>query len=239
MTPDHYCELPPFAGEFRCGTPALLYHRLGCPPLFSRRRGLTLPTGLFTRQLTELRAGGFGGTIITFDDGDASSLAALEPLRTHGFQAVQFLVSSRLGKKNDWDGSGAVLMNETQVREWLAAGHLIGSHTLTHARLPALPPDEARDEIATSKRRLEDRFGVPVDQFAYPWGEWNERLADQVAAAGYHRAFTIEPGVNTPDTPRFALRRHTVWCAFRRPRELWLALTSLAMSPNFARATRP
>ena len=237
-TPDHYCELAPFSAEFRSGTPALLYHRLGRAPLFTGRRGLTLPPGLFARQLAELRAAGFdsaqsgdaadgsGRVWITFDDGDATAIAALEPLRAHGFRAVQFLVAGRIGAVNDWDGTREPLMDETQVREWLAAGHAIGSHTLTHARLTQLSPEAAREEIATSKRQLEDRFGTAVSLFAYPWGEWNERLAEDIATAGYEAAFTTLPGVNTPETPRFALRRHTVWCALRRPRELWLALTS-------------
>src|SRR4051794_28894114 len=88
--PDHYCQLAPFAAAFGQGTPALLYHRLGRAPLFTRQRGLTLPTRVFTRQLAELKAAGFKSADIwlTFDDGDASTLAALEPLRTHGFQAI-------------------------------------------------------------------------------------------------------------------------------------------------------
>ena len=236
--PDHYSELAPFAEEFRSGAPALLYHRLGRPALFTRHRGLTLPPRAFAEQLAELRAAGFRSARstdefgapqsvwITFDDGDATSLAALEPLRAHEFRAVQFLVAAKLGGENDWDASRARLMNEAQAREWLAAGHIIGSHTLTHARLPTRTPEAAREEIAGSKRRLEDRFGVAVELFAYPWGEWNPRLADEVAAAGYRAAFTTQPGVNDAATPPFALRRRTVWRPLRRPRELWRALIS-------------
>jgi len=224
-TPGHYCELAPFAAAFAAGTPALLYHRLGGAPLFSKRRGLTLPPGVFARQLAELRAAGIAA-VITFDDGDGSSLAALEPLRLHGFRAVQFLVAGRIGGVNDWDATGAPLMDDGQVREWIAAGHAIGSHTLTHARLTRLDPARAREEIAASKRLLEDRFGVVIEQFAYPWGEWNARLVEEVANSGYRTAFTTEPGVNTADTPPLAQRRYPVWCALSRPRELWLALTS-------------
>ena len=67
-TPDHYCELAPFAEEFTKGRPVLLYHRLGPVPVFSKRRGLTLPVGVFSRQLAELHAAGIPATI-TFDDG--------------------------------------------------------------------------------------------------------------------------------------------------------------------------
>lgn len=236
--PDHYCELAPFAEAFRNGTPALLYHRLGQAAVLRRNRGLTLPLPLFRRQLAELRAAGFEsaagvddiGTsnriLLTFDDGDATSLCALEPLQKHSFRAVQFLAAGMIGGVNDWDGTRAPLFDEAQVRDWLAAGNSIGSHTLTHARLTQLAPAEAREEIRASKRSLEDRFGVAVDLFAYPWGEWNEGLAEEVAASGYAAALTTLAGVNTKATPRMALRRETVWCSLRRPRELWLALTS-------------
>ncbi|HSI14712.1 MAG TPA: polysaccharide deacetylase family protein [Chthoniobacter sp.] len=226
--PDHYCQLAPFAAAFRQGTPALLYHRLGRGPLFTRQRGLTLPTRVFARQLAELKAAGFKSADIslTFDDGDASAIAGLEPLRVHSFQATQFLVADRIGKTNDWDNTGAPLMNESQVREWLAAGHTIGSHSMTHARLTSLSPEAAREEIRASRARLEDLFGISVEAFAYPWGEWNQRVADEVASAGYHRAFTIDRGVNAASVNPFALRRNCVWFAWRQPRDLWFALTA-------------
>ncbi|MEP6668725.1 MAG: polysaccharide deacetylase family protein [Chthoniobacter sp.] len=236
--PDHYCQLAPFAAAFRQGTPALLYHRLGRGALFTKHRGLTLPTRVFTRQLGELQTAGFRSATpddvpgapasiwLTFDDGDTTSLAALEPLRTHGFRAIQFLVADRLGKTNDWDHTGTALMDETQVREWLAAGHSIGSHSMTHARLTSLSPAVAREEIHASRRRLEDRFAVPVETFAYPWGDWTPLLAEEVAAAGYRAAFTTDAGVNDASANPFALKRHTVWCAWRQPRDLWFALTA-------------
>lgn len=236
--PDHYCQLEPFAAAFCKGTPGLLYHRIGRAPVFTKRRGLTLPVRVFARQLAELRAAGFESAMpgespgaankiwLTFDDGDASTLAAMEPLRTHGFRATQFIVADRIGRTNDWDHTGAPLMSETQIREWLSAGHAIGSHSMSHARLPTLPPAAAREEIHASRRRLEDVFQVPVEAFAYPWGEWNARLAEDVLSAGYRVAFTTEAGVNEAFESAFALKRHTVWCGLRRPRELWCWLTS-------------
>jgi peptidoglycan/xylan/chitin deacetylase (PgdA/CDA1 family) len=236
--PDHFYRLAPFAAVYRAGTPALLYHRLGRGRMFTRQRGLTLPARVFARQLGELRAAAFrsaaptaepgetGRIWLTFDDGDASALAALDPLRTHGFQATQFLVAGRIGGTNDWDGTGAPLMDERQIREWLAAGHTIGSHSMTHARLPNLSAAAMREEIRASRRRLEDLFGRPVETFAYPWGDWDERVAGEVQAAGYRAAFTTIPGVNGSAANVFALQRDTVWCAWRRPRELWFALTS-------------
>ena len=98
-------------------------------------------------------------------------------------------------------------MDEAQIREWLAAGHEIGSHTLTHPFLTRISPQRAREEISASKKKLEDRFGRPVRHFCYPYGDWNPAVRDLVMAAGYETACTTEFGVNTGATPPFELKR--------------------------------
>jgi peptidoglycan/xylan/chitin deacetylase (PgdA/CDA1 family) len=122
-----------------------------------------------------------------------------------------FLVAGHLGGCNEWDAVHGFaperLMDATQVREWLAAGHEIGSHSLTHRNLTRLDEAAAREQIIASKQRLEDTFGVPVRHFCYPHGKWNERLRDLVAQAGYATACTTKFGVNTAATPRHALLR--------------------------------
>ncbi len=226
--PPYFTSLRPFIEYFATGTPWLMYHKLGPRPPRVRLKGLYLSTRLFERQLSELRAAGFrtpayGSPIddagnrgkqlrLTFDDGSASVFRhGLAPLAAHGFRAIQFLVADRLGRPNDWEireGEAAEpLMEQAQVREWLAAGHEIGSHTLTHPFLTRISPGEANQEIAASKKQLEDRFGVPVRHFCYPYGDWNTAVRDLVIAAGYESACTTEFGLNTTQTHRFELKR--------------------------------
>jgi peptidoglycan/xylan/chitin deacetylase (PgdA/CDA1 family) len=135
----------------------------------------------------------------------------MAPLAAHGFHAIQFLVAGRLGCPNDWEmqeGEAAEpLMEEAQVREWLAAGHEIGSHTLSHPFLTRISFRQAHEEVTASKKQLEDRFGVPVRHFCYPYGDWNTAVRDLVVAAGYETACTTEFGLNTAQSPRFELRR--------------------------------
>jgi peptidoglycan/xylan/chitin deacetylase (PgdA/CDA1 family) len=50
------------------------------------------------------------------------------------------------------------------------AGHTIGSHTRSHRVLTALEPTEAREEIWSGKKELEDILGRPVEHFSYPFG---------------------------------------------------------------------
>ena len=226
--PPYFTSLKPFAGLFATGMPSLMYHKLGPRPRGVRLKGLYVSGSLFDRQLSELRAAGFatpaygrptslegnpGRSIaLTFDDGFANVFEhGLEPLARHGFRAVEFLVANLIGGCNEWEmqegEARQSMMDETQVKEWLAAGNEIGSHTLTHSFLTRLSLKAAKEEITASKKKLEDRFGRPVRHFCYPYGDWNPAVRDQVIAAGYETACTTDFGVNTRATPPFELKR--------------------------------
>lgn len=244
--PEYYSSLGPFRELFQTGVPILTHHKLGPRPRGARIKGLYLGAKLFRRQLAELRAAGFtSGSLtdcakpgtgrcitITFDDGYVNALRhGVEPLRETGFKAVQFLVADLLGKQNEWDITVAEapepLMDATQVREWLAAGHDIGSHSLTHPYLTRLPVEKTREEIAASKKKLEDLFGRPVRHFCYPYGDWNESVRALVQEAGYETACSTDFGVNEPGTSLFALKRIMARYPSRNWKRLWNWFTRL------------
>jgi peptidoglycan/xylan/chitin deacetylase (PgdA/CDA1 family) len=133
-----------------------------------------------------------------------------------------------MGGQNNWEQAEgeapAPLMDAAQVREWLARGHEIGSHTLTHPWLTRLPPAQAREEIAASKKKLEDCFGRAVEHFCYPYGDWNASVREWVAEAGYRTACTTEPGINTTETDRLGLRRITARYPTRNLKAIWARL---------------
>jgi peptidoglycan/xylan/chitin deacetylase (PgdA/CDA1 family) len=210
------------------GLPILTYHKVARRPRGTKVRSIYLSIGGFREQLRELSAAGFSSAtldsprpasgnssrqvVLTFDDGYLNVLRNAAPLLAqHGFTATQFLVAGLLGQNNRWDVlHGEVsepLMDESQVREWLALGHDIGAHTLTHPHLTHIPLTDAREEIAASKKKLEDTFGREIRHFCYPYGEWNEAIADLVREAGYTTATTTRWGANTSATPPFALHR--------------------------------
>ena len=241
--PAYYSALGPFRELFEQGNPVLTYHKLGPRPARTRLKGMYLSERLFTRQLAALRQAGFAaGSLsdcagpfrakriaITFDDGYVNVLRyGLQPLASTGFTAIQFLVADLLGRHNEWDvPEGEVpepMMDAAQVREWLAAGHDIGSHTLTHPWLTRLSPSAAREEITTSRKKLEDLFSRPIEHFCYPYGDWNEQVRDLVAAAGYQTACTTNPGVNTAADSPFALKRFTARYPSRNLKALWSRL---------------
>lgn len=82
----------------------------------------------------------------------------------------------------------------TDLREAIAAGFEIGSHSLSHARLSAVSSDSAQlhAEIAGSRELLEDQLGVPCRYIAWPYGTLDDIDAAGFAgfrAAGYEGAF--------------------------------------------------
>lgn len=231
--PDHYFRLSPFRSLFDTGRPILLYHKMGRAPWNDRRKGLFVSQQLLCSQLSELTQAGFnfgklgepnsgGKIVITFDDGYASCFEkGISVLDAFGCKAIQFLVSGRIGKKNDWDSTGEPIMDISQVREWLAAGHMIGSHTVSHAVLTELPATDAREEIHASRKWLEDTFGIAVAHFSYPLGAWNDRVLSIVREAGYETAVTTEFGVNNAPIDPYRLRRIL---AYRSIRNLFACL---------------
>jgi peptidoglycan/xylan/chitin deacetylase (PgdA/CDA1 family) len=229
LHPTAYTTLKPFVDLFATGSPMLAYHKLGARPQKVRIKGLYLGEKLFERQMKELGAAGFSTpaygkwgargnsdkqVTLTFDDGFASAFKySMEPMAKHGLRAIQFLVADRIGEFNEWEVlQGEVrepLMDESQIRDWLGAGHEIGAHSLTHPYLTRISLREAREQIFSCRKKLEDRFGVPIRHFCYPYGDWSPAVRDLVREAGYDSACTIDFGVNTAATPAFELRRIT------------------------------
>jgi peptidoglycan/xylan/chitin deacetylase (PgdA/CDA1 family) len=243
--PDYYHSLTPFRKLFETGVPVLTYHKLGPRPRGVRLKGLYAGEKLFARQLAELREAGFrtpplvqifpvaGNSrkqiALTFDDGFSNVLRhGLKPLAENKFHAIQFLVADLIGKTNEWEQrEGEVrepLMAAAQIREWLAAGHEIGSHTLTHPFLTRISLAQAREEIFSSKKKLEDSFNVRIEHFCYPYGDWNETLRDLVVAAGYKTAFTTISGVNISSDSAFELKRLTARYPSRNLKAIWSRL---------------
>lgn len=121
---------------------------------------------------------------IDLDDGFVDDVQAASMLEARGMRATVFPISSRLGRPG--------YMTVDQVRSLQAAGHEIGSHTVSHADLTKLPPDEAQREICDSREILL-RSGFDVQSFAYPYGALTPALERTAAACGYNSARSVGP----------------------------------------------
>ena len=227
--PEYYSSLAPFRNALNSGRGVLMYHHVGPRPRAARIKGLYVGTELFKRQIAELSNAAFSTpayngvltncgagpeVFLSFDDGFCDVFHNAFPVLTqHGFRAIQFVVADLFGKTSEWQiPSGDVpgpLMDGAQIKEWLAAGNEIGSHTLTHPRLTQIPVAQAREEITASKKKLEDQFGRKIHHFCYPYGDYNPAVRELVREAGYRTACTTEFGVNVAGTSPFALKRIT------------------------------
>ena len=144
-----------------------------------------------TELLRAVDRGAAAGLVgLTFDDGYADFLTTAVPvLERHGMTATVYVVAGHMGATNSWDtGPQFPIMTADQVRAVAAAGHEVGSHTMTHARLTDAAPAALTVEVRDSRLLLEDVLQTEVPGFCYPYGAYDAAAADAVRAAGYDNA---------------------------------------------------
>jgi len=84
----------------------------------------------------------------------------------------------------------------------------IGSHTATHIDLPQADPERLDRELSRGKEILETRLGRKVEHFAYPNGNFDQRVIPFVKKY-YSSAVTTRRGVvKTGDNPLLLNRIH-------------------------------
>jgi peptidoglycan/xylan/chitin deacetylase (PgdA/CDA1 family) len=132
--------------------------------------GLAAAAGLCTYGVVADEAQIFGRTLVappepgqlalTFDDGPnpAATPRLLEALAKHGARATFFLIGDY------------VLREPGLVREILAAGHVVGNHTMHHLWLPRHSAAIIRAEMLACNEAVEQTTGERVTLFRAPHG---------------------------------------------------------------------
>jgi peptidoglycan/xylan/chitin deacetylase (PgdA/CDA1 family) len=183
--------------------PILVYHHIRQrSPMDSRAlRRLTVTPEIFQQQMQYLQDNGyhvgsfsnlenfFEGAelparpvIISFDDGWESQFQLAMPiLEKYQFTATFFVIANYVRYRGS--------LSVDQLREMARCGMSIGSHSRSHPHLERIT-DAKRlwDEIYGSKAALESELGVPVTEFAYPYGSYNAAAVNMVMLAGYKAA---------------------------------------------------
>ncbi len=149
---------------------------------------------------------------ITFDDGSKSVYSnGLKVMVANGVRGAVFMVSGLIGELNDWDIKNGENRDEMlaadELKEMINYGIEIGAHTKTHPRLTRISPDKAFNEIAASKKDLENLLGININFFAYPYGDFNEEVAALVKKAGFLGACITKTGIVKRGADFFALKR--------------------------------
>ena len=116
------------------------------------------------------------------------------PSMTHSPTSMTLLILSRktfcavhdvcpnrlLNGVNNWDEDHLnyeriPVMKKEQLLSLHQSGLVdCGSHTVDHVPMRRLPVDEIRRQARVSKNFLEDLLGVPIDMFAYPFGQLDD-----------------------------------------------------------------
>ncbi|MBM2826409.1 MAG: polysaccharide deacetylase family protein [Dehalococcoidia bacterium] len=131
--------------------------------------------------------------VLTFDDGYADFLDNAAPiLSRHRFPATLFVVMGRVGATSEWSSRGIrrPLLGWDALKNVVDLGYTIGSHTMTHPRLSSLNPNTMAWEVEESLAALKKQIGGDFYPFAYPYGDYTDRVVEEVATAGYHCALT-------------------------------------------------
>jgi peptidoglycan/xylan/chitin deacetylase (PgdA/CDA1 family) len=104
-------------------------------------------------------------------------------------------------------GPSRALTSE-EVKALAADGLMtIGAHTVTHPVLSGLEAVACRHEITDSKCACEALIGAPVPSFAYPYGNFNTQAREEVKAAGFTIACSVQHGPAFATSDPLALPR--------------------------------
>jgi peptidoglycan/xylan/chitin deacetylase (PgdA/CDA1 family) len=189
--------------------PILEYHVLGAAPADAPYPELYVPRADFSREMDWLDENGFqavtleqvedawrkGGTlpakpvVLSFDDGYRPQFTfALPELRRHGWAGLLNLKA---------EGSDLYPSN---VEAMIDAGWELAAHTIHHLDLTTLDAAQLEEEVAGSRRILRREYGVPVRNFCYPAGRYDDEVIAAVESVGYAGA--------TTEIPVYATREH-------------------------------
>ncbi len=215
--------LPPIVPVKRTAqVPILMYHHISNMPTYNLIDfSLTVTPTMFQQQLEYLKAHNYHSItfnqlfnalyfeaplpsrpiILTFDDGYADGYQFAYPLlKRYGFSGMFYIITGKVG----WQGQ----MSWAQMREMLANGMQMGSHTVHHVDIGQVllnSPEQAAQELQVSQIMMQQHLGIPIQQFCYPSGEpfrhgslsLQQAVIALVTASGYVGA-TNDPGMVGP-----------------------------------------
>ena len=138
--------------------------------------------------------------VITFDDGYRDSYTAAYPLMAAvNYRGVIFPYVTKL------QSNKGIIVEE--LKELVAAGWEVGSHTYSHPDLTTLSDSECERELTESRQVLSDLTGFEVTSLCYPAGRFNDAVVNTAALAGYDMAVTTKSGMASYEQYSLLLKR--------------------------------
>jgi peptidoglycan/xylan/chitin deacetylase (PgdA/CDA1 family) len=150
------------------------------------------------------------GVLITFDDAFEDFAQVAAPiLQRHGFSALVFVPTRRLGHPEGWQGANdpaRPLMDWPTVRALANEGIEFGGHSRTHADLTRLSAADQEDEIAGCAEDISAQIGKPVEGFAAPYGRVSPEVVEAIGRH-YRAAFGTRLALPERGRDRFVIPR--------------------------------
>jgi peptidoglycan/xylan/chitin deacetylase (PgdA/CDA1 family) len=78
---------------------------------------------------------------------------------------------------------------------------------MNHLNLTNISEENLFEELASSKTKLEEVIGKPVESFCYPAGEYNQHIVELVENTGYKTATTTKAGLASTKDSKTELKR--------------------------------
>jgi len=139
---------------------------------------------------------------ITFDDGHANNLAAIERVLELDLRATVYLTTGTRGTPATLDPRALDAMAPPEQIE-------IGAHSVTHPRLDELDPSSMATEVTVCKAELEQLLAREITSFAYPYGFYDGWVRHTVVSAGYSSAVAVKNALSYPQDDPWAIARFT------------------------------
>src|SRR5688572_8766338 len=162
--------------------------------------------------------------VITIDDGWRSAYTEAFPeLKKRGMPFTLFIYPKIIGNT-------AIALNWDQIKEMSDAGADIQSHSLSHPFLTRRRHQSLDEEgynkwlyreLAESRRIIEKHTSKKVQFIAYPYGDYDGRVAAMAKKTGYTAALTcdfgrVKRGSNPLRMKRFVIDKRMDFAEFRR-----------------------
>jgi peptidoglycan/xylan/chitin deacetylase (PgdA/CDA1 family) len=149
--------------------------------------------------------------VITMDDGWVGVYTYAYPvLKEYGFPFTVYVYKNYVN-------IGGRSLNWSQIKEMMQHGCEIGSHSVSHESLRAKKGRSDAEhlqwvlgELKDSKEFIEKNLGVPCTSFAYPFGVFDEAMAQTGLQVGYETLVTVNSQKVNWDTPMGKIGRFII-----------------------------